>query len=126
MSNHPPQDERVDPAAVRLERLREYRRRRDRATPLAALLERERMSLGRLKRSLGDAGGAWAQCCPAELAEFATPRACRGGVLTVAVTDAAVRHQVARWLRSGGERRVCAACRSPVRRVRLVLETSGS
>lgn len=119
--SRPPADPRHDPAVLRLERLRAGRVRPPRATALAASLEREGAAILRLRRALGDAGSAWGRCCPEELASGALPVACRAGVLTVAVADAAVRHRVDRWLRAGGQREVAAASRTPIRRVRLVI-----
>lgn len=111
-------------AAAYLARLRDYRRRRDPATPLGAAVTQEVEALRRLQRRLGDAGRAWGVCSPEPFSDKAVPVGFHGGVLTVACSDASVRHRVDRWLRSGGLAELQRASRAPLRRVRVTIGAS--
>ncbi len=111
-------------AAARLASLRQHRGLRQKATFLGEVIARETESLRRLRRKLAGAGRAWGEVCPEEFADRAAPIALQGGVLTVAVADAPTRHRLGLWLRTEGERRLRAASRAPVRRVRLVIRRS--
>lgn len=108
-------------AIAKLMKLRELRVRKDDAPRVDVALAKMADELARVEKKLGGAGGAWASVCPAGLAARTTPVSLARGTLNVEVADAAVRYEVDRWLRAGGEQAVIAASRTPIRKVRLVL-----
>jgi hypothetical protein len=85
----------------RASKVQEWRRVPDRATPLAGALGKEFGVIKRQHKTFGGVAGAWG-VVPPRLAEGAVFKSLTRGVLTVSVTDAALRFELDRWLRDGG------------------------
>ncbi|MBA4027930.1 MAG: hypothetical protein C0475_02095 [Planctomyces sp.] len=84
--------------------------------PLARMSKEIRQQAG----TLGRLTPAWIALVPAEARARATLVSLARGVLTVRCHDAAVRFELDRWLRGGGEMDLVRAVPSGLLRVRLV------
>lgn len=107
-----------------IERLRSLRVKPERDLTLTRAFLGEQVVLRRLRRSNAGLAEAWTSVAPDGLRERAMLRGVSAGVATIAVTDAAARYQVDRWLRSGGEKALLRACPAPVRKVKVVVESA--
>ncbi len=78
-----------------------------------------REDLVKAERRLHGVGEVWDRVCPGEHVGRTEVVGVARGVLRVRTSDAGTRYELARWLRSGGEREVIKASRHPIRKVRL-------
>ncbi len=104
----------------RIEALRRFRATARPEAGAGELFLRAGDDLARAERSLGAASEAWQRVCPPALVARTSIVSLFRGVLTIGVDSAAVRYEVDRMLRAGGERELTRACRTTVRRVKLV------
>jgi len=112
-----------DASAIRrIERLRELRGLRGPAPSAAPLFLASRSALERKQRQIAGAAEAWEKVCPAELIDRTRIVSMRRGVLTIGAADAATRFELDRMLRSGGQRAVARASRTPIARVRIAAD----
>jgi hypothetical protein len=110
----------VKPDALLLARLRGWRNRPQpdlSFRPVAAAMTADLRSRA---RTLGHAGEAWLRLVPPELLDQTSLLSMARGVLTVRVSDASARSDLARWLRQGGEHAVIRATPGSLIKVRLV------
>jgi hypothetical protein len=103
-----------------LHRLRQYRNLPERDLTLSAPLGELCRTLERQARSAGGMGEAWAATVPAHLAAGCQVVSFSRGVLTVRAADSAVRFQVDRFLRGGGEAALAQAAGTALKRVRVL------
>ncbi|MBM4111932.1 MAG: DUF721 domain-containing protein [Phycisphaerae bacterium] len=104
---------------VKLERLRNFRGRRERDTAIAPIVNAFERELSRQERSIGSAGRAWESLVPAELAARSRVVSNSRGTLLVSVDDPATSFELDRALRGGVEAALRAALRAGSLRVRL-------
>lgn len=110
----------LDPGK-RLSSLRECRVFRDRASPIGQLMQRAGIELKALERRLGGTTDAWSAACPKDLVGRTSIVGLSRGVLTIRADDAAVRFEIDRWLRTGGDREFLKRCPTTVRKVKIVI-----
>lgn len=112
----------MDPGTFQraVENLRRSRTRPDRRVDSSELFTAVGAEAGRTARRLGDTGGAWGELCPEAWRDRTSVEGVSRGVLTVRVTDSAARFELDRWLRAGGEDALIRACRTGIRKVKLV------
>lgn len=116
-----------DPAAAQAARLAAARADRARPAPapgptLSRLFLAQVPEARRMRRQLAGIARAWAEVVPPEIAEQTRLEGVNGGVLGVRAADAAVRFQLDRFLRAGGEARLLARLPTAIRRVRIGLD----
>ncbi len=95
--------------------------RATRTAPLRELFVQAARDATRDRRRLGNAGDAWAQTCPPDLAGRTAIVGLLRGVLTVSVPDSPTRFELDRALRGGAEKALIGLCTAPVRKVRVVV-----
>jgi len=116
-------DPAIEALAAEIERTRARTLRPPRMRPLGNEFARTAADLKRDRRRFAVVAEAWAAHCPGTLASRSTILRFARGVLTIAADDSAMRFELDRWLRSGGEDAVIAASRAPVHRVKVVAGT---
>lgn len=100
--------------------LREHRVRGERELGLATDVAALRDGIERRERAIGGVSEAWGSVVPAGVGDSAELVGVRRGVLSVRVRDAAARHALDRFLRSGGLDRLIKACPVSLTRVAFV------
>lgn len=112
----------IPPELAALDKLRRNRVRPERDLSLQRDLAAEQVRLRRMRKAGAGIAQAWNATVPAELLELTALRGLHSAVLTVAVPDEGVRFRLDRWLRAGGQLELSRAARTPVRRIKLVVE----
>lgn len=112
----------ADPAVARLAAARADRTRPAPAQTLSRLFLAHAPEVRRVRRQLAGIAGAWAEVVPPEIAGRVRLEGVNAGVLSVRAEDAAVRFQLDRFLRGGGEARLLHRLPTAVRRIRIGLE----
>ncbi|MBL8745960.1 MAG: DUF721 domain-containing protein [Phycisphaerae bacterium] len=110
--------------AQQLNLLREHRVYRDRAAPIGPIAAAIAGELKQLERKIGGVAGAWAETCPADIADRTSVESISRGVLHIRADDASTRYIIDRWLRSGGERELIRKCPTTVRKVKVAIAPS--
>lgn len=103
-----------------LQDLQSHRTHPDRAREITSDLAMLRSEIEKRNKSLGGVGDAWAQVVPKDLAHAAEFSGITRGVLSIRVRDAAKRHALDRFLRSGGLEQLIRACPVSLTRVKFV------
>lgn len=121
MPEHRPRanDEGAEAAGARLARLVAARAGRTRDLTIGEQVKGLAGSMRAMDAGLAGATRAWQSVVPPELARSSTIEVLSRGVLRVRVTDSAVRFELDRFLRAGGEARVIGASPAPIRSIRL-------
>ena len=101
--------------------MREARVRPARDLSLAREMDRALREAAALRRSVGGCAAAWASVVPPELLARTALEGVTRGVLAVRVPNAAARFELDRFLRSGGQRRLVAACSTTLHQVRIMV-----
>jgi len=96
-------------SASRVEQLRAARVRPGRARDLSQDFAYLGARLTRNHRKLAAIRKAWLACCPPDLIASTAIVSMSRGVLTVGADDSAVRFELDRWLRTGGQNNLIAA-----------------
>src|SRR5688572_6106479 len=110
----------MGPREIReIERLRGFKAPRARNLSLDAILAKEGAELRRSRKGMPGIAEAWATVIPPDLAARTTLVGLKRGVLSVRAADSAVRYELDRLLRSGGEARLCRLTSVALRRVKL-------
>lgn len=92
----------------RATRVQEWRRQPERAVGLDAVLGQEFAGIKRQHKTFGSVAAAW-NIVPAPIAAGSTFTSLSRGTLTVRVSDASLRFELDRWLRSGGKEALIGA-----------------
>jgi hypothetical protein len=110
--------------AARLEAARAARTRRGGGAPqdLSRVMLVQVPEVRRMRRQLAGIAAAWAEVVPAELSEQIRLEGVTSGVLNVRAANAAVRFQLDRFLRGGGEKELLRRFPVAIRRIRIGLE----
>ena len=101
------------------DQLRQWRNRPEPDLTLANLMGGIAADLKRRERSMGDVAGAFTRLAPAPLRAGATLATLSRGTLLIRQPNAALRFQLDRWLRDGGELALVKACPTRLTRVKL-------
>jgi hypothetical protein len=109
-------------AAARLEAARAARTRRGQPQDLSRIMLVQVPEVRRMRRQLAGIAAAWAEVVPAPLSERVRLEGVTSGVLNVRAADAAVRFELDRFLRSGGERELLRRFPMAIRRIRIGIE----
>lgn len=104
-----------------VERLRQTRLRTRGDQTLRTEMDRAIHDAARTRRALAGCAEAWVSVVPPELIDRTALEGVSRGVLTVRVPDNAVRFQLDRFLRAGGQRAFVAACPASLRQVRIIV-----
>src|SRR5688572_31570296 len=89
------------PAAMKLEKLRQFRRRRDRDTSIATVVGDIAVHTTRTQRRLGELIELWERLVPGAIAAQTSLVGLRGGVLHVIAETSAAHFELDRLLREG-------------------------
>jgi hypothetical protein len=108
--------------AARLEAARAARTRRAPTPDLSRLMLVQVPEIRRLRRQLAGIAGAWAEVVPGEISEQIRLEGVSSGVLNVRAANAAVRFQLDRFLRSGGEAELLRRFPVAIRKIRIGIE----
>lgn len=103
-----------------LESLRGYRTPAERGRGIGKDLDALRADIERRQKALGGIGEAWSATVPPTMAAAAELKGVTRGVLSVRVRDAAARHTLDRFLRSGGLDALIRACPVTLTSVKFV------
>lgn len=109
-----------------MESLRAFRTRKDRDVGLEGELGRLAREYGKSATGLGEVAEAWEALAGADIRGLCRLKGLSRGVLTITVEDASARYRVDRALRGGLRRELIRASRSPVRDVKVRVETGGA
>jgi hypothetical protein len=102
----------------RASKVQEWRRAPERSGTLDVTLSQEFAGIKRLHKTFGSVAQAW-NVVPEPLAAGAVFKSLSRGVLTVSVSDASLRFELDRWLRTGGKDELARAGMK-VRTVKIV------
>ncbi len=118
----------VDPRLEHLERLRQWRGRKERNVELGGMLREFVREQRRVAASLGVVTESFEAIVPGVIARECTLVGLRRGVLTVETQSSACRFVLDRFLRAGGEERLRVASEptaQPIVRVKVVCKHEG-
>ena len=115
----------MDPrdAQQRLERLRNFRLRKQRDLSIGPAFDAQAEQLKRLRKRVGPLAQAWESACPTDLIERTAIGGLSRGILTINVDDHATKFELDRALRAGAEREFIRLAPMSVRRLKLVVRT---
>lgn len=113
----------MDPRIEHIERLRQWRGRRERNVDISALVREFAREQKRLSTSLGAVTETFEAIVPGVIARECTLVGLRSGVLTVETRSAAGRFALDRFLRSGGETKLREASEATAQRITRVRVT---
>ncbi|MBX3387035.1 MAG: hypothetical protein KF768_10730 [Phycisphaeraceae bacterium] len=116
----------IPPEFAALDRLRRSRVRPERDLTLQRDLSAQLVLLRRLRRSSAGVAEAWNATVPDDLLGLTSLRGLASAVLSVGVPDDGVRFRLDRWLRAGGQIELSRAARTPIRKVKIVIERPAS
>ncbi len=114
----------IPPELAALDRIRKARVRPERDVSLTKAFAAQLVQLRRLRRSSAGIAEAWNATVPAEMLDQTSLRGLSSAVLTVEVPDDGVRFRLDRWLRAGGQLEVSRAARTPIRKVKVVVQSA--
>lgn len=106
----------------KLESIRAYRVLPDRARPIGEDCARIMGSIERVSAAVDDAQRAWEAGAPGGIRALAWVVGVTRGRVTLGVRDAAARHRVDRWIRSGGLGAMRRHAGGPIASVRTRLD----
>jgi hypothetical protein len=107
------------PGMVWIERMREYRGRRERDVGIAVQVGSLERQFRDRQREVGDLIDAWIEIAPAKLRESVSIGGLSQGTLTLVTTSSAAGYEASRALRDGLERALMQRFPARVRRVRV-------